>query len=258
MSAAGRGGGAPFVVSVHDIAPWSFAQSRRWLGDLDARGVPATLLLVPGAWRGPGLPEDPALVSWLHRARRRGHELSLHGYAHEAVPGGPLPRRWLNSVLARGCAEFCALDEPAAHERLRAGLAALASVDISPQGFTPPGWLASPGALTALRELGLDYTTSHLGVRDLRTGVRHRMVALSHRPGGFGERFGARLMRAAARRWAGRGRPFRIALHPADLSREGLRDCALDAIDAALAAGARPCTYAELVRARRTSVEDAG
>ncbi|MEU1308181.1 polysaccharide deacetylase family protein [Streptomyces cinnamoneus] len=242
---------ADFVVSVHDVAPWSFAAGRRWLDDLDARGVPATLLLVPGPWRGPRLPQDAALVRWLHDARGRGHELALHGYAHRAVPGGPLPRRWVNAVVARGCAEFCALDERAAHERLTSGLAALASVGIVPEGFTPPGWLASPGSMAALRGLGLEYTTSHLAVHDLRTGRRHRMPALSHRPGGLGEGAGARLMPAAARRWSARGRAFRIALHPADLDRPGLRERALEAVDLALAAGARPCTYAGLVRAAR-------
>jgi hypothetical protein len=43
--------------------------------------------------------------------------------------------------------------------------------------------------------------------------------------------------------------PFRIALHPADLSRPGLRRAALDAIDAAIAAGGRPVTYETLVTA---------
>ncbi|MEV4441410.1 DUF2334 domain-containing protein [Streptomyces sp. NPDC049577] len=157
--------------------------SRRRPADPDAHGVRATLPLVPGPWRGARLPDDPALVRWLHAARERGHELALHGYAHEGVPGGPLPRRWANAVPARGCAEFCGLDEPAASARLRAGPAALASAGIGPEGFTPPGWPASPGAVAALRGPGLEYTTS---VRDPRTGARQRMVALSHRPGGAG------------------------------------------------------------------------
>ncbi|MFI9202447.1 DUF2334 domain-containing protein [Streptomyces sp. NPDC053048] len=242
---------AVLVVSVHDVAPWSFDRCRQWLDELDRRGVPATLLLVPGAWRGVPLPQAPALVRWLHDAREGGHELALHGWSHQAVPGGPLGRRWVNAVVARGCAEFCALGERAARERLEKGVSALASVGITARGFTPPGWLASPGTVAALRGLGFDYTASHLAVRDLRTGDRHRVPALSHRPGGLGERAGAALMRAAARHRAAAGRPFRLALHPADLDRPGLRACALAAVDDALAAGARPCTYADLVRARR-------
>ncbi|WP_079101903.1 DUF2334 domain-containing protein [Carbonactinospora thermoautotrophica] len=239
--------GTPFVVSIHDVAPASAEPCRRWLADLDERGVPATLLIVPGPWRGPALPEDPALVAWLREAEQRGHELSLHGYAHEGVQGGSGPRQLVNRVLARGCAEFCALDEAEARHRLEDGLAVLDLVGIKPVGFTPPGWLASPGAYRALKALGFRYTTSHLAVHDLSSGRRLAMFALSHRPGGFGERFGARLMRHAGARWARRGTPFRIALHPQDLARPGLREAALDAIDAALAAGARPYTYARLV-----------
>ncbi|MFI2074139.1 MULTISPECIES: DUF2334 domain-containing protein [Streptomyces] len=252
-----RGGGtlgpvsAVFVVSVHDVAPWTLDPCRRWLAGLDERGVRATLLLVPGPWRGVPAARDPALVRWAHAARERGHELALHGWEHRGVPGGSPARRLTGLLAARGCAEFAALGERAARERLEKGLAALASVGMAPCGFTPPGWLASPGTLTALRGLGLDYTTGHLTVRDLRTGVAHRVPALSHRPGGLGERAGARLMTAAARRRSAAGRPFRIALHPADLARPGLRERTLAAIDGALAAGMRPCTYAELVRARR-------
>ncbi|MFI9723037.1 DUF2334 domain-containing protein [Streptomyces sp. NPDC052396] len=252
-----RGGsGSAFVVSVHDVASWSFDQTRHWVDELDARRVPATLLLVPGPWRGPCLADDPALASWAREAGRRGHETALHGWTHQAVPGGGPGRRRLNAVLARGCAEFCALERRAAQDRLERGLDALDSVGLAPCGFTPPGWLASRGTMAALRALGLEYTTSHLAVHDLRTSAVHRMVALSHRPGGPGERAGARLMTAAVRHWSARGTPFRIALHPADLARPGLRECALRAVDTALEAGARPYTYAELVRARRAAAAE--
>ncbi|MEV4743768.1 polysaccharide deacetylase family protein [Streptomyces sp. NPDC049555] len=242
---------AQFVVSVHDVAPWSFSRTREWVAELECRDVPATLLLVPGAWRGVPLADDPALVRWLHAAARRGHELAQHGFTHRAVPGGPRHRRLLNRLLARGCAEFCALGAHEAADRLARGRAELARAGIHPEGFTPPGWLASPGTMAALRASGLAYTTSHLAVHDLRTGRRHRLPALCHRPGGLGEHAAARLLPWAACRWARRGRSFRIALHPADLARPGLRESALAAIDAALAAGAEPLTYAELVAVRR-------
>lgn len=73
------------------------------------------------------------------------------------------------------------------------------------------------------------------------------------RRGGPVERAGARLMTAAAWRLAAHGRGFRIALHPADLDRPGLRERALEAVDLAPAAGAHPCAYAEPVRARRAA-----
>ena len=238
----------PFVVSVHDVAPATAEETAAWLADLDERGVPATLLIIPTGFRGgPALRQDPGLVSFLHSAAGRGHELSLHGYRHEGVPGGPLWRRGVNRMLARGAGEFWSLSEEEARTLLCAGLEALADVDIGVTGFTPPGWLASPGARRALADLGFHYWTSQLAVHDLVRPAVRRMPALSHRPGGTGERAGAQLMVTAARAFSSIGTPFRIALHPADLDYPGLREAALAAIDGALAAGGVPTTYETLI-----------
>ncbi|TYB49706.1 DUF2334 domain-containing protein [Actinomadura chibensis] len=242
--------GFPFVVSVHDVAPDTASAARRWLADLDERGVPGTLLLIPGPFGdGPALPDDADLVEDLHAAARRGHELALHGYRHEGVPGGTPWRRGVNRVLVRGAGEFWTLTEEQARQRLRAGLESLADAGIDVVGFTPPGWLASPGTRHALAALGFAYWTSHLAVHRLPGGPIRRMPALSHRPGGTGERAGARLMVDAARTFARLRMPFRIALHPADLTRPGLRRAALSAIDLTVAAGGRPTTYRALVGA---------
>ena len=235
------------LVSVHDIAPASADATERWLADLDARGIPATLLVIPGPWRGPRLSQNPDLVARLHEAASRGHELALHGWAHQAGSDGAPWRRATARVLARGAAEFAALDAADATARLSAGLAELAALDIEPVGFHPPGWLASPGAYQALRRVGLRYSSSHLFVHDLITGRRHTLPALSHRPGGTGEAFAAGLMRRSAAAMARRGRSFRVALHPDDLRHPGLRATTLAVIDHALAAGYRAGTYSGLV-----------
>ena len=239
----------PFVVSVHDVASATAAETTEWIADLDALGIPATLLLIPGPYRGrPALPADRSLVAFLHAAAARGHELSLHGFRHAAVPGGgPVWRRLVDGVLARGAGEFWTLSETQARARLRAGLDLLADADIGVTGFTPPGWLASPGARRALAALGFRYWTSHFAVHDLRRDTALRMPALSHRPGGAGERAGRRAMITGARVLSRRRRPFRIALHPADLRRPGLRGATLTAIRAALAGGGRPVTYETLL-----------
>jgi predicted deacetylase len=236
------------VVSVHDVASATAEQTATWVADLDERKVPATLLIIPEAFGGGhALADDPALVTYLHAAVDRGHEPSLHGFRHRGVPGGPPWRRAVNQVLARGAGEFWSLTEQQARELLRAGLEALANIDIGVTGFTPPGWLASPGARRALADLGFRYWTSQLAVHDLGTGTVHRMPALSHRPGGAGQRAGAHLMIATARSFSRLRKPFRIALHPADLDHAGLREAAHTAIDLALAAGGRPVTYETLV-----------
>ncbi|HVQ89603.1 MAG TPA: polysaccharide deacetylase family protein [Mycobacteriales bacterium] len=241
------GGPVPLVVSVHDVAPATAAETRQWCAALDRRGVPASLLVVPGPWRSPVLPRDPGLVRWLAGRVAGGDEIVLHGWAHRAGPAGSPVRRLVAAAVARGAAEFAALDEHAAHRRLVAGAGVLADLGLPAVGFTPPGWLQSAGTIRALRRLGFHYTTSHLGVHDLRSGGFRPAIALSHRPGAAGERLGAVLLPAGARLAAARGRPIRIALHPADLGRPGLQRVTLDAIDAALAGNARPCTYAALL-----------
>jgi uncharacterized protein len=248
---------APVVVSIHDIAPGTAAQTMRWLSDLDARGIAATLLLVPGAWRGRKLAEDPELVAAMLDAGERGHELALHGLHHQAVRGqGPIWRRGAAQLLARGAAEFATLPPEQAVARLREGLDELASIGVSPLGFHPPGWLISPDGVKALRSFGFRYYSTHLAVHALapegaedaeRAAVRIAAFALSHRPGGFGEQLGVRVMTSSARRHARAGRPFRIALHPDDLDRPELREAPLRAIDEAVELGARPTTYAQLI-----------
>jgi len=134
-----------------------------------------------------------------------------------------------------------------ASPRLASGRAALAEVGLTADGFTPPGWLASPGAVTALKNHGFRYVTTHWGLRHLHDGRLNRGFALSHRPtGGPGERVGVVLLRAAARRGAARGGLVRIALHPDDLSRPRLRTETLRAIEAVLAAGGQAMTYGQL------------
>src|SRR4051794_16674961 len=242
-------GEPPLVVSVHDVSPATGSQTARWCADAAALGIPVSLLVIPGPWRGRSLTADYGAE--LHSYAARGHEISLHGYTHTAGPEGGL-RRLVGLAVARGAAEFAALSTAQAAERLARAADVMTPLGLPATGFTPPGWLASPAAQDALRAAGYRYTTSHLGVKDLRTGRLHRAFALSHRPGGgLGEKIGASVVAAGARRGAARGRFVRIALHPDDLARPGLRDVTLRAIESVLAAGARATTYAEIV----TSVE---
>lgn len=235
------------VVSVHDVHPSTALASRAWVDDLERLGIPASLLVVPGPWRGATLLHNRSLTTWLHERVDRGHELVQHGWRHEGVPGGPVWRAAVNHVVARGCAEFGALDERAAAERLSRGGEVLDRLGFAVQGFTPPGWLASPGTMQALRRLGYRYSTTHFGVHDLDSGRSRRAFAYSHRPGGRGERLGVELLTRGVRRAVADGRPVRVALHPADRARPGLVDATLAALRHAVDAGARPVTYGAVV-----------
>jgi predicted deacetylase len=241
------------VVSVHDVAPATTAETHAWLADLDGLGIRAVLLVIPGPWRGTALTDSPAFGAELRAAAETGHELALHGWAHAAQPGGARSRRWTGQVAARGAGEFWSLDAAEAHDRVERGLDALRASGIEPQGFVPPGYLASPGSRQALAASGLRYWTSHFAVHDLQTRTRHTVVALSHRPATgargrpLGERCGEFLIGRSPQWFTGRGRPLRLALHPDDLHRPGLREATLRAIEQALSLGARPLTYSQLL-----------
>lgn len=243
------------VVSVHDVAPATRQACERWVDELEQIGVPASMLVVPGPWKEPVMSDDRWFGSWLRACGGRDHEIAQHGWTHAATGRGSRRRRAVGRIVARGCAEFWTLDEDEAARRLELGRARLRSVGVEPAGFVPPGWLASAAALRSLRALGYRYTTSHLAVVDLETGDRHRAVALSHRAGGSLERPGSALMARTARALAGQGRPVRIALHPDDVGRPRLRSTALAAIEAALAAGATPMTYLDVITRRDTGAQ---
>ena len=237
------------VVSVHDVHPATALASRAWVADLDGLGIPSSLLVVPGPWRGATLLHNRPLTTWLHGRVDRGDEIVQHGWRHEGVVGRKPWRTLVNHVVARGCGEFCDLDEAAAAERLGRGGEVLDRLGFAVQGFTPPGWLASPGTVRALRRLGYRYTTTHFGVHDLDAGVVHRAPTLSHRAGGRSERLGVELLTRGLRRAALAGRPIRIALHPDDRHSQRLVDATLAALRDALEAGAAPTTYGALVAA---------
>jgi len=234
------------VVSVHDVAPATADQAARWWSDVDNLGIPVSQLVVPGPWRGARLADAPDLARALSDRVARGDEIVLHGWTHTAGPEGPWLRRAVGRLVARGAAEFAALSETQARTRLRDGRAELAAAGLSTNGFTPPGWLASPGSVAALAVEGFAYVTTHRGLLDLRNRRSHRGFALSHRPGGAGERLGVAVMRTWARHTTARGGLVRLALHPDDLSRPGLRDATLRTIEAVLAAGGRATTYGAL------------
>lgn len=254
------------VVSVHDVSPATARAARSWAAMLDRLGIPLSLLVVPGPWRGATLGEDGPvqrdLAAWLRSRREAGDEVSLHGWCHRADVPGSLPRRLVGAVVARGAAEMWGVAGSVALERTRTGLRVLERLDLHPVGTTPPGWLSSAAARRAFAEAGLQYVTDHAGLVDLTTGRRWRAPALCHRPAALGGAPTAgtfdRLLEGVGRGVVGQagrivaaGGSVRIALHPDDLLRPGLAEATVRAVEGALTAGARPTTYAAVLEGMR-------
>src|SRR5262245_30711987 len=126
--------GPTLVVSVHDVAPASAEQTSRWCSDVDSLGIPVSLLVIPGSWRGMCLADAPDVARVLAGRAEHGDEIVLHGLTHAAGPEGPWARRAVGRLVARGAAEFAALSAAQAAQRLRAGRAALASAGLSAAG----------------------------------------------------------------------------------------------------------------------------
>ncbi len=211
------------------------------LGDrLAARGVPLSLLVAP---RVAGADQRAPVLGWVRARRAGGDALLQHGYDPAA---GPRER----AIAIRRRAEFAALPAHEAGLRLAAAGTTMERLDLDPEGFVPPRWLASPGTLVALRRRGFALCADLIGVRDLRTGTVHRGRVQGFGSGERTEPWWCFALVMGAARTARRGGLVRLAVDTADLRRSGPRQALLDAVDIALHHGARAVTYPDLVRPR--------
>ena len=248
---------ANVVVSIHDVAPCTFAASQELVNHVQRHGIRATLLVVPGPWGGEQMAPGSPFCRWLDHCQQEGHEISMHGWSHTA-PGnvglciGGIAAR----VIARGCAEFATLDRAAARRRLVAGLNAMRDAGFDPVGFTPPGWLASTSARDTIGAVGFEYSTSHRSIIDHRAGVRHKVSAVCQRPDSVLTSVGSRLVRRVLIGHVTAGRDVRLALHPRDLSTAALAHATVTLVQ--VASVASTLTYAEMIAERRQRVRDSG
>jgi uncharacterized protein len=262
---------AALIVSVSMAGPGTteshLAACAEFATELDARLVPASWLLPPRPRDGRHLPDAP-MISWLRRRIGVGDALVLHGYDHTVDPIG----RWATSAVAKigRRAEFAVLPSHEATLRLIAATRMMDELGLRSDVFAPPRWLASAGTVVALRRRGFRVCADSAGVRLLDQHaaqdrlVRGRVLStggvlasagvLGNGTGrgplgtaGVGsadtEAWRHRSLVAAAARTGRRGGLVRIAAEAAELSRPAARRALLDAVDAALAVGARPGTY---------------
>lgn len=161
------------AVSIHDVSPWTRAETEVMLGDLRGAGVGVTsLLVVPDHHRRGAAGADADFMEWLRVLQAAGHEVVLHGFYHrrEVKRGMGWWGRLITEHYTAGEGEFFDLDYEEARGRLAAGREMLKAAGLEVLGFIAPAWLLGNEAERAARDEGFAYTTRLSGVLDLRSG----------------------------------------------------------------------------------------
>ncbi|SUE16669.1 Uncharacterised protein [Rhodococcus gordoniae] len=197
--------------------------------EMDARGVPLSLLVAPRLKDHYRLVRDPATQEWLLERREGGDAIVLHGYDQAATK--------------RRRAEFAVLPEHEARLRLLAADRVLEETGLRTRLFAPPRWLASPGAVAALPQVGFRVMADIAGIRDLAAGTVTKSRVYGIGDGAKSEPWWCRAMVIGASRVARRGELLRLAIAAPRLAEPGPRQAILAAVDIALRHGAEPAVY---------------
>lgn len=209
------------VVSVHDVSPRTQAECRRAVAAMAQCGVARTALLVVPDHHGRGhFLEDAGFCAWLAELERGGHEIVTHGYYHRRArrPMESAVQKLATRVYTAGEGEFYDVDRATARDLVARGNGELRRAGLHPRGFIAPAWLLGAEAEAALRDEGVEYTTTLGAVTDLTTGRTWRSQSLV-----WSVRSAWR--RAASLAWNAtlchrlRDHPLlRLAIHPVDLA----------------------------------------
>ena len=230
---------APLMVSLSGLSG-DPARAGDLAAELDARGVPLSLLLRPVGPNGP-VGADSPLVGWLRERRAAGDALLLHGYDH--APDPTASGQLVAVTRMRRRAEFAALPRHEAGLRLTAARRVLTAINLRTDAFAAPRWLVSPGTEQALRDQGFAVLADDIGVRRLDGSNSVRGGVLGLRSRSTAETWGYRLLSAEAVRVARRGGTVRLDVLAGDLEHPARTAAVLAAVDAVLEAGATPTTY---------------
>lgn len=153
---------AALCVSIHDVAPHTWPLCRRLIEAVHVVApIPLTLLVVPHYHRL--AVADPLCYERALQARlAAGDELALHGFCHldEATPARRWRERFLRQVWTTGEGEFAAIGTAEARWRISQGLDWFSQRGWPVSGFVAPAWLLGPGAVAALADFPLRYTTT--------------------------------------------------------------------------------------------------
>lgn len=201
-----------YVPELHDIYPGMETELDAMLAMLPAAARQVAALLVVPDWQGRApIAADEAFCG---RIASLPGEKVLHGWTHSLGPD------FLNWLLYGhdNRSEFARLDQAEAQQRLRRGLEAFEHLGQRPRWFCAPRWQQNAGVRAAL--VGEGFAGHMLRDRlELHSGVSAPLRALNFDEGD--RRLRSRIMHALRERTIGRlleaERPFRVALHPADV-----------------------------------------
>lgn len=196
---------------------------------MDARSTPVSLLVAPRLKADYRLDDDPRTVEWLTARRAGGDAIVMHGYDDPATK----KRR----------SEFAELRSHEANLRLKGADRVLEHLGLRTRLFAAPGWVVSPGVVTALPQNGFRLLADLHGVTDLvrSTTVRGRVLGIGE--GFLTEPWWCRMVVLASERVARRGGLVRVAVAARQLCKPGPRQAILDAVDLSLMHGSTPTVY---------------
>ena len=216
-------------MSVSGIGERTLADVEAFCAEMDTRGVPVSLLVAPRLKGGYQLDRDPRTVEWLSARRAGGDAIVLHGYDEAATK------------KRRG--EFASLPAHEANLRLMAADRVLEYLGLRTRLFAAPGWVVSPGAVTALPRNGFRLLADLHGITDLvrQNTVRARVLGIGE--GFLTEPWWCRMLVLSAERIARRGGIVRVAVAARQLQKPGPLQAMLDAVDLASMHGCEPTVY---------------
>lgn len=220
---------SPLYVSVSTLSDDTRALAQRFVEQMDARGVPLSLLVAPrlkGKYR---LIDDPSTQAFLRERREAGDGIVLHGYDQAATQ--------------RRRAEFSTLGAHEATLRLAAADRVLEQVGLRTRAFAAPRWNASTGALLALPSAGFRVNLGYTAITDLITGEEERARVLGIGDGFLSEPWWCRALLATSNRIARRGGTLRLSVDARRLDSSTVSRTMLDAVDLALHHGAEARVY---------------
>ncbi|QIV82840.1 DUF2334 domain-containing protein [Mycolicibacterium frederiksbergense] len=220
---------AELIVSISGIRDRTLPAVDTFCEELDARGVPVSLLVAPRLKGDYRLERDPATLFWLAERRAGGDAVVLHGYDEAATKN----RR----------SEFASLQAHEANLRLMGADRVMEHLGLRTRLFAAPGWAVSEGTVMALPRNGFRLLAGLSSVTDLVRDSTAPARVLGIGAGFLTEPWWCRTLVLSAERTARRGGTVRLAVSARQLRHAGPRQAVFDAIDLALMHGCVPETY---------------